>query len=260
MALTFGAASSDRVNITNLGGIASNNPFSWCIWLYCTTRTNNRFIIAKNSTSQRAFRFNGTGANLGNVELIVARSVTASSYITNDTPLTANSWLCFVITYDSSASAGQLIHIYHGSASAALVESTYGTSTDGSGTIPSDNAMVLGNNSGAASAFQGRIAYIAQFNRVLSLTEGISWQFFPRVMSGCVLFTPIGFNGTGSQIDYSGVQNNGTVTGASLTPDGPPVRNPFFFGPAAFAYVVAAAGVTVPPLALHHYRMRRQRR
>ena len=214
MAITFGGATSDRLTLQVQSASNNLNPFTWTFWAFCTTRNSSRVIIAKNSTSQKMARLNGS---TGNVELLVGRATTGADYITSDTPLAANTWKYFAFTFDSTAAAGSLIHIYSGSLTSSIVESTYGTKTDGSGAVSTDSSQgfVIGNNSGALSAFQGRIANFSVWNRILTTGELIDQQFNPHMETGCVLFTPL-FD-TSLLVDYSGhlIASNFTLTGGA---------------------------------------------
>lgn len=241
MALTFGAATSDRVDCGSGASIDDLNPFTWLFWCYATNNTANRALGSKESGSNsKRLRLSGTGGSAGNLRVEVVRATTNTDYITNDTPLgTLNTWKCVAITFDSAASAGQIVNIYSGTRSVVLAESTYGTATDGSGTPSSEAAgsFYIGNRAGLASSFQGRIAVCMIWNRALTLAELIEQQFRPHKTSGCVMFTRVGYNGTGTQPDWSGNGNAGTVTGATLTPDDVPLGPMGGFGIGEEAWV-----------------------
>jgi len=91
------------------------------------------------------------------------------------------------------------------------------------------------------------------FDRALSLGEIRSLQFHPRVLSGCVLYSHYGFNGTGTQPDWSGKGNSGTVTGATVS-NHVPLGSPFGFDD-PLPYIVTPSSVV--PLFEKHYRMLR---
>lgn len=259
MALTFGGASSDRITVTAATSINSLNPLTWCFWVYCTTRTSNRFILAKNSTSQKAFRLNGT---TGDVEVLIGRT-SGLSYITNSTPLATNRWQCFVVTFDSTAAAGSLVQIYSGFlGSPTLTAATFGTATDGSGAVASDSSqnLIIANNSGTASAFQGRIARVAIFNRVLTLGEAIQWKEFTQIEAlgfknpprfpGCVLDLELN-QIAGSLPDWAGYNNAGVVTGTTLSDHLPLAPKSAYLRRRRFAAAVSGARI---PVFMNHYQ------
>lgn len=220
MALTFGAASTHRVNHGSNSVIDDLNPLTLIMWVYCTTRTSGRYIFNKGANPAKNLLLSG---GTGNIEWVVDRATTDADYITSDTPLTANVWTYIAITFDSAATPSS--RIYTGKRATAAVESTYGTSTSGSGSVTSDaaNSFIVGNSSGLNAAFQGSIADVRYFNRALTLGECIDQQFNPHMDSGCKLYCVYGFNGTGTQPDWSGNANSGAVTGATLAVVHPPV-------------------------------------
>lgn len=244
MALLFGGAATDRVDHGSGSSVDNLNPLTFAAWIYPTSLSNALTIFQKGTFgtgTARAFTIRADG----NLNMAVSRATTATSYRTNTTPLSANVWRFVAVTFDSGAGAGQVVNIYTGALTAAATEATYGTATDGSGAVGDDSAhpFVVGNDATAtpASAFPGRIAVAAYFNRVLSLVEIQSFQFRRYPLSGCVLRAEYGYAGTGAQQDYSGSGNTGTVTGATVADHVPiPFRRSRFSVP----YAVAAASVT----------------
>ena len=254
-ALTFGAATTDRVDIGAGSSLADLDPFTIFAWVFPTGTTANRAILGsrgQGAASVRQLRLNGSGGSSGNLELRVTRATTSTSYITNTRPMNvSNTWVCVMATFDSAASPTG--RIYTGTLAALLAEATYGTSTAGAGAVSAESSAshTWGNRDvgGFASAFQGRIACGLYLNRVLTLGEGLNLQFFPRLLANTKNFVLLGRNGVGTQPDLSGNGNNGTVTGATAS-NGPPLGWPFFRSAAEASSVIAAApaGVTYPQL------------
>jgi hypothetical protein len=193
MALVFGGATSDRVAFGSATDIDNQTTMTVALWVYPTTVTGTRVFISKvgSGGNTGGWRFIFDNAS-GNMNLRRDRATTQLNYTTNNNGLTANSWRCVAATFDTGANDG---HIYSGDLSSTMVEHTYGTSTGGSGAITggasdSANTMFVGNNSGTASAFQGRIAMVGVWARVLTLAELREWQFDPTPLgSSCRLFT-----------------------------------------------------------------------
>lgn len=244
MALTFGGAISDRVDHGSAASLDDLDPYTYLLWVYPTTLTNNRGFVGKGNTTKN-FKLNGTG---GNLQIVVARATTSTSYITNDTPLsTLNKWYCIATSFESAAAAGEVVNIYSGDLSTTVAERTYGTSTDGSGAVTTDASasLIVGNNA-SGTAFQGRIAVCLIWNRKLTLGEIKDQQFHPHKTSGCVLYSICGYNGTGTQADLSGSGNNGTVTGATQS-DHVPLGPLFGFDLGYQGNFTAAAAATAYP-------------
>jgi hypothetical protein len=219
MALTFGAATSDRVHVAASSSVNDLSAWTWVLWVYITTLTNFRHFFGKGSGVAGGYRcYEPGGGNNDQVRLDLARATTDLGVATDNADLTTNKWWCIAVTFDAGASAGELVHIYRGDLTAALTECTYGTYGEGAGAVQSDAGedIDIANNEAFGSALQGRVAIAALFNRALSQQELVAWQFRPRVLGGCVGFWQLGWNGTGTQPDWSGNGNSGTVTGATV--------------------------------------------
>lgn len=232
MALTFGAVSSNRVDIGTGASVTGLNPFTICVWVFCTTRTTGRAIW----TSRGSAANNGIGilrlsGTTGNLEIRLARVSTATSYITNDIPLPLNQW-CFIAA-DINTATTPSAHLYTGTLTTPPVQSTYSTAVNGAGAVTADTGTqgsTWGNQTTTGSfslSFQGRIAKGQIYNRVLSIGEVTQIWMGSRPLAGCVNYIEFGHNSTGTQPDWSGSGNAGTVTGATLTPDHVPLPSVF---------------------------------
>lgn len=236
MSLVFGGAASDRASIAAATSINTLPARTILMWVYVTTLTSARTIWSKDVAN--TFILSGTG---GDVRLQLDQATTDTNYITSNAPLALNTWTCLAYTYDQAATPR--IHIYAGTLSALMAEATYGTATDGSGNAADDSAgaWLWGNRSAFDRALQGRIAVGMAWNRVLALGELKAQQFRPHVTSGCVIFNIFGFNGTGTQPDWSGNLNAGTVTGATVGPHAP-LRPAFGFSGGWLGNFTASGG------------------
>lgn len=222
MALTFGAASSDRVVVTAAASINDLATLSVGGWIYPTALASTALATKCNGILNGwQFVLNGTGGNLR----FRRDRTTDTDYQTNSAPLTTGKWYFVMAVYDAGAGAGQVVNIYVGDEAALAVEATYGVATDGAGAEVTDAAQNLewGNNPAThAGAPSADMAQMMVYSRALSLAEVQALQFRPRMLdANCVLLHRLGDNGTGSQIDLSGNGNHGTVTGATVA-----TRNP----------------------------------
>jgi hypothetical protein len=152
--------------------------------------------------------------------------------------LTQDTWQYIACTYDSIANPRW--HIYRGTLSTLATEASYSfTSPLRSGSI--DDAagnLYIGSDAASAQTWRGSIATVMILDTVLSLAEIQRQQFSQQADANCVLYCHYGFNGTGTQVDYSGTGNSGTVTGATQTahvPLAPPfgISIPWVPAPAA---------------------------
>lgn len=158
----------------------------------------------------------------GQFQIVRGRATTTMVHTTTNAGLVNGQWNCVAGCMDIT---GGTVKAYSGTLTALATECT-GTQTVGSGAILSDasHTQLLGaRNLEADGGWDGEIGPVAIFNRALTLGEIQSWQFDPRVLSGCVGFWNLGDNGTGTQPDFSGNGNSGTVTGATWS-DNPPLR------------------------------------
>jgi len=226
MALTFGATTSTRVNDGSAAGIDNLTALTLLCWVRITTLTSNRTFASKRTAG--AGWFLGLSGTAGDVQFFADRATADTTYTTTDTPLaTTGAWRFLAATLDQAAGAGALMGIYGGSLTTPATARAL-SATDGSGAFSADAAAALiwGNNSAFTVAIQGDVAQVALFGAVLSLADIQSWQLRPRVTVGGVVakaFHRLGNEGAGSQQDYSGNGNTGTVTGATQAAGGPPL-------------------------------------
>lgn len=223
MALTFGAVTSDRVDCGSAAGIDNLSPRTALLWVNITTLTNVRRFLQKgrsgDNTRGIVFFLSGT---VGNLAVLADRATTDATYITNDAPLVTTSvWKCVAAVLDVAAGAGEIVQILTGSLTTALVESAYGTATDGSGALNDDSAynLVVGNDAEAApaTALQGAIAFAAYFTGAIATATLEVYRQFPYLVKiNAGIRARWSFLGTGTQYDSVG-GNNGTVTGATAS-------------------------------------------
>lgn len=226
-ALEFGAATSDRLDVSNdlLAGATSLTTIQW---LRPTTLTGTRRLFGFGTSASahtKRMVLAGTG---GNVAINIARAALAADYDGTGTPLaTLNKFVCLALTYDESATPS--CRLYVGTeqtpmATSALTENSAGvgsTNSEGTGGIYRlCNTMTAS----PAFAFQGSCGLAAFFfNRVLVLPELEIWRAssldepFPSIMGGCRGLWYPGNEGGGNALDYSGYGITGTVTGATLS-------------------------------------------
>jgi hypothetical protein len=211
MALTIATVATDVIDFGSAVGTTLSKFTVWG-WFRTATLSNNKAFWGKGATTSMRYFIH---ASAGNVTFKVPRATTATTYTTNDAPLSSNTWHFWSATFDSSVTP--VAHIYVAQFGNALVERTYGTSTDGTGGLSADTGanFLLGVN-GNFSGQAGRHAFIGYVADVLNLGQLKSLMAHPRVVASNKLFCSVGFNGTGTQADWSGNGNNGTVTGATV--------------------------------------------
>lgn len=223
--LYFTRAEFDCVDAGTGTSLDNLDPFTIIAWVKRTDSfvSGSRIFGKGNTAGVQETQF-AMSSGAGNVRVIRVRT-TNTQYVTNDTPLSGTGWVFMAATFDSSNAAGEIVNIYHGDRTTSAVESTYGTTTNGAGALTSDGIYnaIIGNSicNSSDSVFGGLIHGIMVFNRELTLGEIIAQQFTPHAETGLVLSIPLGYYGTGTQADYSGNLNQGTITGATQADPAP---------------------------------------
>lgn len=241
MGLTFAAATTDKVDVGSGATLDNLSPGTIITWCYPTdVGTYNRRIAVKQGTQPLAFLVADTAA--GDLVLFYSRATTVLKVRTGTGVITVDNWQCLAATWDAAGVAADQ-KLYRGTLTTSLAELTYAEQGVGAGAHDDAAAvLVLGNRAGLSTPFIGRLAWVGIWNRALPLGELLDQQFHPHVTSGCVGFWHLGFAGTGTQPDWSGNGNAGTVTGATVGAHVP--LGPVFGFDSMDAYLVAAAGRT----------------
>jgi len=240
MALNFITTDANKVDFGSAANLDNLDPFTFWGWIRPTSLVDNTKIYAKHTTNiNHRFRLTGT---TGNMSFFRLRAGGQLHYRTDDDPLSVNNWNFVAVTFDTANAAGELVNIYTGGLTALAAESTYNLTDDFSGALDDDSAenFVVGNGPGSTSAFIGDIAVFGFIARELTLDELISLQFNPRVVADTRVFSHLGFNGTGTQPDWSGNGSDGTVTGTTIV-DHVPLVSPFGYN----VPIVLVAGASV---------------
>lgn len=221
--LVWGGAATDKVSVAPAASINDLTTFTALVMEYPTTLSNSRDLISKyRGASNEGWDFSNGPADGTLLYTEVSRATTDSQYRSSSRNRSVNNWYCTVVTVDQGATP--VSHHYVGAYNAALGEPTYSTANAGSGAFQTDNArsLFIGNRDVAspATSYQGVLAIVALYNRVLSGAEIEQWRTRPSrsIGSGCVMFIIIGNDGsTGTQVDLSGNGNDGTVSGPTTT-------------------------------------------
>lgn len=220
-ALNFTGA-TDRVDY-GTSGTLSLNPMTVMAWIYSPGDTVADCIVCKGRALNNNRRPQFLQENADTLSVTVDRATTDTTYLTTGT-ITLDAWQFVAFTFDSGASAGEVVNIYSGSLTAAPTEFAYTTSTDGSGAVnASAEAFVVGNNSPFNTAYEGRIAWVGAWNVVLTADQIKAQWMRPRVTSGCVVFSHLYGS---APANLAGNALNGATTGAT-TADHVPL-GPFF--------------------------------
>lgn len=255
MSLTF--VTTNKVQIADAASIrdlATCTILSW-IYLTDTTPAADVYVWTKGNfdPGQRSFGVNTSGGLNAFVRRGAGTPTSAVTALANTPAIAQDAWSFVGCCWNTGGANGDQ-KLFHGNLATLAAEATgYSTQSVGSGTIQSDNALVARIGQYATTnPFAGAIAWVGVWNRVLTLAEIQQQQFHPHLASGCVVFTHLGLMGTGTQPDWSGNGNTGTVTGATVS-DHVPLGPLFSYG-GSLPYVISAAASIIPQI-MHHRKL-----
>lgn len=205
---------------------------TWCLWIKPDTLgegNTGTFVRKVDSagTGKHIFRINSANADVTFFMTWAGNDLTRNSSISL---VTLGVWQHWAVTWNGSATASE-VRIYKNG-----VEVTYGTTANATLTVDSTDggAVTIGGTLAGTLTFDGRIAHPEQYNRVLSVEEIRQTMMFPgSVRRGLSLLLP--FWGGSPEGDYSGNGNHGTVTGATVSSDNPPINGIFQVPSPAYA-------------------------
>jgi hypothetical protein len=134
--------------------------------------------------------------------------------------VTTGKWIFIAATWDTGGAATDQ-KIYVGDLDTLAAEpSSYTTQRVGTGAVTSNATAncYAGNTEGAtAQRLDGRLAHLGLVSgTLLTLGQIHTQQFRRHPIANTVLFCEYGYNGTGTQPDWSGSANSGAVTGATV--------------------------------------------
>jgi hypothetical protein len=224
MALDFTNATSDRVVIPANSSIDSLDTISWLIWIYPHSLTQH-MILSKVTASvglKLELSFSGDGSILHSLN-----RVTSNDFVDHDNVpgrVSVNNWWCIAGSWDANAGGHGFTHHLALMGSALSTPSESYSETGIGDHDDSSEDLTTGNNSGTQTdAFDGKIARVMFWNRLLSRSELNFAAYAPRYTDGLVVWQECGVNGANAQFDMSGRGNTGTVTGATQS-NHPPIK------------------------------------
>ena len=168
----------------------------------------------------------GTNINHNNSDLEFARVYVTTNLaaISTGNIISASNWY---ITFFVDGGVGVAPRIYHAQLGNTLTEPSYAQQDTPVGALTTDaSATALVGIRDSTRRFVGDIARVAVWDQAFSLKDCRQnyWRFLAS--PNLHLFCELGYgHGVGSQLDWSGNQNDGTVTGATLIKH-PPVLFP----------------------------------
>lgn len=251
MALQFNNAITDRVVIGSDATLDNITSGAILMWIYVDSYISARRFYQKAGTAgtrKDLFFFTAGGGDVFN--LFWARGVAdlkVQGLLANYAHYGAGKWLFLVTLFDIAGANGDQIILIGDLSNVAAEPSAYTQQQVGSGAMGDDSASdaSIGDIAGGNLSFDGKIATFQLISgRAVSIAEAISLQWHPRVVANTVAFYHLGYNGVGTQPDWSGNGNAGTVTGATVA-DHVPLGPPFGFDVVEPYVVVAPVGIVI---------------
>ncbi len=160
------------------------------------------------------------------VEFGVNRATTAASCASTGNIIPLDTFKFLAVTYDESDGP----RIFHATLPGAIVETSYDYRNVGSGATNADNgaSFRVGDSSVGGQPADVNASRFLWFDRRMTLAELRRIYLKAVNDSDALLWWELGYNGTGTQADYSGNGRTGTVSGATVT-DHAPLPPPFGF-------------------------------
>lgn len=222
--LAFATDSTDRLNCGSASNLDNISAGTVATWLNVTTlgATNFGAVASKSNTAYTVFKeWDITDAtNSGRPWMEIDRATTNLECRSTQIPATGQP--IFVAYTWNTAGTNTDQHIYYGTLTTNVAETSYSLQQVGTGTVQDDSAESwgIGNMAGGTASAGGgvrTIYWVGVWNRQLSLAEIQAQQFHPHNTGSNenVLMVNLGWNGTGTQPDVTGNGNNCTVTGAT---------------------------------------------
>lgn len=202
-----------------------SGPATWAAWVRPTTFASiaSQAIITKADPGYVRIYVKDDGNQIKCVKFLKDRSPSDLAKTTADNTLSLNTWHWVVVTWDGSLNSAN-VHIYINDSEPSYQENSSGSGTEGLGSAATWH---LGNreSAGTAAPFDGQLAYVHFYNRVLSSSERTQIKNAPgSVTSGLVGYWSL--TGSGSQeLDASGNNQHGTVLGATESSNAPPISD-----------------------------------
>lgn len=226
MASTFSGTDVVTCGTTGLNTLVEQTVVALA---YPTAFARDHIIASKTDSvgfsAYRDFIIKDTGSML----LEAGRATVDCKAESNTGLITANNWWWIAYQLKTNGVNGDQ-KIFYSNLSSPLAEvGGYISQQVGSGAVSSDNSFsfCLGNSVTPQSfwGMTGAVAFVATWNRLLTLSELIAQQRRAWPTPGCQFFSHVGYPGT-TVTDRSGNANHGTVTGTSAA-NHAPVLTPF---------------------------------
>ncbi len=211
---------ADNISWGDPDSIDSASSLSCTMWFYADDNDADMAVITKSESDFDGFYFyvDITGACTNCIRIFIGDqgdADTASAIGANGTGA-FGSWRHMAFTYTSGSSTGLKIYL-NGTQTGSSADTT------SIGSINSNTTTLWYARSLGGAYFDGKLAYGSCWvDKVLTEAEINNEMWCPGSVPGALIFSPLWGNDS-PEIDLSGNGNSGTVSGTSVSTDGPPV-------------------------------------
>lgn len=223
MALLY-AADGDRVDFASNSVLDLGNTGTIMMWLRLNDDTQRMTILGRDGTTAGGTAYYNIDhrADLAGDPFQCSREratsqIIAASNAANFAAYGLNKWIFLAFVFDTAGANADQKCLMGDLSTIAAEPSSYSSQSVGSGAASTSygtSAVRVGNSlTNTARETRGDIAWVSVWNVALTTPQIIQQQFRPRIGAGCVLYAP--FYTTGTQRDYSGNAQSGSVTGAT---------------------------------------------
>lgn len=237
MAIDFDGT-DDILNYGSPSHLDDLSNWTYCAWVRPDTLGELTFgTIMRKSASGPGRTMNNEGTN--QLRGAASRATTNMNIYSANNTMVMGSWQFVAWTYDGTT--GKL---FHGSPGGACAEVSYGSNTQGTGAMSSDASasLTVGNETGGATTYDGRIAYARIFNVALTANELTGVMYNAPVRRDACVFDA--WLDTTTGVDRSGNAVVPTVTGSPVLADNPPIPPPFMGDNDDFLAWLVSSGVS----------------
>lgn len=185
-------------------------------WTYLDTYIDVERIVSKVTTGQGWILYYRNA----NSSLSFFYYFSGNNYREDGTPtLSTGVWRYVTAVYDADSSANLVTFYVDGVA----IASSTGTSPSGTRNSDVGVDLVIGNTQATNGAMRGNLSHVQAWDAALSVDQIVESMWKPgSVRTNLVGYWPC--MGDATERDLSGNGNTGTVTGATVSVDGPPIR------------------------------------
>jgi hypothetical protein len=224
MALNF-TGNTTRVTHAASATIDNLAALTLMYWCQLPTSPQGQYFAIKDPSAGTMEWYNSSGDVITFRRARATSALRLEAAVGNFSAYVAGAWIYVCVIMNSGGADGDQ-KLLMGSLTAPAAEpSSYSSRTVGSGALTSESGQVLDVGAAFNLELNGPGAIFHLVNRAMPVAEVQAQRLMPRPVDGSVIFCHYGYNGTGTQPDWSGKGNSGTVTAATVAahvPLGPP--------------------------------------